>query len=254
MRDTISDVTRRTQGYWFVDGLVEIGSGILFIIVSIPYLLWSLVPPDSAWSKVASGGRNILLLLGIVVFFVAIQAAKSRSTYPRTGYVEEQQPDRKQILTAGALGVAGVLVFAGLVVAGSLLFPAFRQGLFNVLAYIPAFIGLIMVFIQISLGFRTGLKRFYWLAGMAALTSLGLVLAARFHLAAQPFDWTFIAHSGPNDPMPVGSAAALTGLLHYVYRGAAFFFTVQGLAMLVSGLIVRSSYLRQHHLLQDAEK
>jgi hypothetical protein len=254
MRDTISDVTRRTQGYWFIDGLAETGSGILFMVISIPYLLWSLVPPDSAWSKLASGGRNILLLLGIIVFYYVIRAAKLRSTYPRTGYVEEQRPDRKRILTAGAIGVAGVLVFAGLMGAGSLLFPAFRLGVFNVLAYIPAFIGLIMVFIQVSLGFRTGLKRFYGLAGVAALTSLGLVLAARLHLAAQPFDWTFIANSGPNDLMPAGSAAALMGLFHYVYMEAAIFFAVQGLACLVSGLIVRGNYLRQNPAPQEAAK
>jgi hypothetical protein len=251
MTDKITDATRRTRGYWFIDGLAEIGGGILFVVISIPYLLWSLVPEGSRMAKLASSGRDVLLLLGIAIFYLVIRAVKLRSTYPRTGYVEEQRPARKQILTAGVFGVAGVLVFAGLMVSGSLLFPAFRQGLVNALAYSPAFFGLILILSQVILGFRTGLKRFYGLAGMAALVSLGLVMAAHFYLAAHPFDWTFIANSGPNDPMPAGSAAALTGLLHYVYTGVAIFAAIHGLAWLVSGLIVRRNYLCQNPVPQE---
>ena len=252
MTDKIADVTRRTQGYWFIDGLAEIGSGILFVMISIPYILWSLALQGSRMAKLASSGRDVLLILGIVIFYFFIRAAKLRSTYPRTGYVEEQRPALKQILTAGIFGVAGVLVFAGLIVAGSLLFPAFRQGLVNVLAYSPVFFGLILVLIQVIQGFRTGLKRFYGLAGMAALASLGLVMAAHFYLIAHPFDWTLIANSGPNDPMPAGAAAALTGLLHYVYMGVAIFMAMQGLVWLVSGMIARRNYLRQNPLPSEA--
>jgi hypothetical protein len=254
MTDNITDATRRTRGYWFVDGLAETGTGILFVVISIPYLVWSLVPQGSAWSKLASGSRDILLLLGIAILFIVVRSTKLRSTYPRTGYVEEQHPGRKQILIAGAISLAGVLVFTGLMVAGSLLLPAFRQGLVNGLAYSPAFIGLIVIFIQVILGIRTGLRRFFVLAGMAALASLGLAFTAHFYLAAHAFDWTFITTIGPNDPMPAGSTMALTDLLHYVYMGAAIFFTVQGLAMLVSGLIVRRNYLHQNPVTQEETK
>ena len=246
MTDKIADATRRTRGYWYIDGLAEIGTGILFVAISIPYLLWSLVPQGSAWSKLASSGRDIVLLLGLVISYVVIRAAKLRSTYPRTGYVEDQRPGRKQVLTASAIGVAGVLVYAGLMAAGILLFPAFRLGLFNILAYLPTIFGFIFALIQVVLGFRTGLKRFYVLAGMAALASLGLALAAHFYLAAHPFDWTFIATTGLNDPMPAGLDAALIDLLHYVYRSVAILAAVFGLAWLVSGLVVRRNYLRRN--------
>ena len=254
MTDKIADATQRARGYWFIDGLAEIGSGILFVVISISYLLWSLVPPGSAWSKLASGGRDVLLLGGIAMVFVLIRAAKLRSTYVRTGYVEEHRPARKQILSAGAIGVAGVLGLAGLMVVGSLFFPAFRLGLVNGLAYFPAIFGLIFIVVQASLGFRTGLKRFYGLAGLAALASLGLSVAAHFYLAVHPFDWSFIATAGPNDPMPAGAAAALMDLLHYVYAGVALFAAVHGLAWLVSGLTVRRKYLRQNPLPQEVVK
>ncbi|HEX7542283.1 MAG TPA: hypothetical protein VF352_09145, partial [Anaerolineales bacterium] len=126
MTDKIADATRRTRGYWFIDGLAEIGGGILFVVLSIPYLLYSLAPEGSGMAKMASSGRDVLLLLGIVIFYIVIRVAKLRSTYPRTGYLEDQHPGRKRILTASAICVVGVLVFAGLMVAGILLFPAFR--------------------------------------------------------------------------------------------------------------------------------
>ena len=251
MTDKIADATRRTRGYWFIDGLAEIGTGILSMVLSIPYLLWSLAPRGSALAKFASSGRDVSLLLGIIIFYVVIRAAKLRSTYPRTGYVEDQRPGREQILTASAICVVGVLVFAGLMAAGSLLFPAFRLGLVNVLAYFPTFFGLFFILSQVILGFRTGLKRFYVLAGITALLSLGLAVNSFVYLAAQSFDWPIITTASLNDPMPAGSDAALIDLLHYVYTGVAIFAAVFGLAWLVSGLIIRRNYLRQNPVPQE---
>jgi hypothetical protein len=251
MTDKITEATRRTQAYWFIDGLAETGTGILFVVTSIPYLLWSLVPQGSAWSKLASNGRDILLILGIAILFIVVRSIKLHSTYPRTGYMEEKQPGRKQILMTGTFSLAGVLVFAGLMVTGSLLWPAFRMCLVRNIAYLPTIIGLFFMAFQIILGFRTGLRRFFVMAGIAALASLGLFVAARFYLATHPFDWTFITTTGPNDPMPAGSTVALTDLLHYVYMGAAIFFAMQGLAMLVSGLLVRRKYLHQNPVTQE---
>ena len=254
MTDIIAVAARRTRGYWFIDGMAEIGTGILFVVISIPYLLWSLVPQGSAWSKLASSGRDVLLLMGIVIFYIVIRSAKFRLTYPRTGYMEEKQPGRKQILMTGAIGLVGVLVFTGLVVAGSLLWPAFLVGLVRNMAYFPTIFGLFFMVFQIILGFRTGLRRFFMLAGMAALASLGLIITAHFYLAAHPFDWTFITSAGPNDSMPVGSNAALMGQAHYIYMAVAIFAAVHGLAWLVSGLIVRRKYIRQNPVPQEETK
>ena len=249
MTDKIADATRRTRGYWYIDGLAEIGSGILFVVISIPYLVWSLVPQGSAWSKLASSSRDVLLLLGIAIFYLAIRSAKLRSTYPRTGYVEDQRPDRKQILTV-AIGVAGVLVFAGLMTAGILLFPAFRLGLFNTLIYFPTIFGFFLALSQVILGFRTDTKRFYVLAGVAALASIGLAVNSFVYLAAHPVDWRPLFASS-NGSMPAGSSIALLNLLHSVYQGVALLAAVFGLVMLVSGLIVRRNYLRRNPVPQE---
>ncbi|MCX6038736.1 MAG: hypothetical protein NTW99_12790, partial [Chloroflexi bacterium] len=87
--------------------------------------------------------------------------------------------------------------------------------------------------------------------GIAALASLGLVIAAHVYLTAHPFDWTFITNASQIGPMPAGSDVALIDLLHYVYTGGAISFAVFGLTMLVSGLIVRRNYLRQNPVPQE---
>jgi hypothetical protein len=251
MTETITNATRRARGYWFIDGLAEIGAGLLFMVVSIPTLLWSLAAEGSSEAKLASGSRDILLVLGILLLYIVVRAVKLRSTYARTGYVDDQRPSRKQVFTAGAIGVAGVLVLGGLMVAGMLLFPVFRLSLFKTLAYVPTIFGFFPAIILVILGFRTGLRRFYLLAGVAVLASLGLAVNSFTYLAAHHFDWTFITNASPMDLLPTGSDVALTDLFHYVYTGAAIFAAVIGLFLLISGLIVRRNYLRQNPVSQE---
>jgi hypothetical protein len=246
MKDQFSQIARRTRAYWFIDGLAEISTGILFVVLSIPYLLWSLAPEGSSMAKLASRGRDILLLLGLIILFVIIRSAKRRSTYPRTGYIEDLKPGHKQFLGARFLFIGGVLIVAGLLVAGILLFPRFRFSLIQTLVYVPSIFGLFFTLGQVVLGIRTGLKHFYILGGIAALASLGLVIASYLYRTAHPFDWTFITNTSQIDLMPAGSNVALMGLFHYVYTGVAIFASVFGLATLISGLFARRDYLRQN--------
>jgi hypothetical protein len=247
MKDQFSQIARRTRSYWFIDGLAEIGCGILFIVLSIPYLLWSLAPVGSSMEKLASSGRDILLLLGLVILFVIIRSAKQRSTYARTGYIEDRKPGRKQFLETGILSIGGVLIIAGMLVAGILLFPGVRLGLIQTLVYFPTIFGLFFTLGQVVLGIRTGIQRFYWLAGVSALLSLGLLPASFPYLVAHPVDLSAFV-TNPDGIMPVGAGIALSELFRYVYMGVAIFMTGFGVAMLVSGLFARRNYLRQNLL------
>lgn len=248
MTENISNLARRTRAYWFIDGLAEIGSGILFVVLGIPYLLWSLAPQGSAQAKIASTGRDVLLLLGIVLLFIVIRAAKQHSTYPRTGYLEERLSGRRQVLKIGAMTLAGVLVFAGLITVGILFFPAFGPRLINGLVYFPTFFGLFLTIVQVVLGFRTDIKRFFILAGIAALASIGLAVNSFTYLACHPVDWRPLFASSIWSMPPAGLNLAFLNLLHSVYRGVAFCCALIGLAMLVSGLVARHSYLYQNPL------
>ncbi len=252
MDNKIADTTRRTRGYRFIDGLFETGDGILFMLLSVPYLLWSLAPQGSNLASLASIGRDVVLLLGIALLLGVVWAIKQRSTYARTGYVKERRPERRQVLKTLIIGVGAMLIFAGLMVAGILFFPVFRVALFYCLGYAPSFLGLFFAFGCFGMGFRYGIRRFYGLAGVACLASLGLVVFSRLYLVAHPFDWAAIASNAPiNGPIPAGLGAVLVGLFHNIYTGAAIFLAVFGLAMLVSGLVTRRKYLRENPFPQE---
>ncbi len=243
MTDKMTAAARRTRGYWFVDGLAEIGGGILSIVVGVPYLLWSLAPQGSRLARVASAGRDVMLLAGIVLLFVIIRMIKQRSTYPRSGYIEERQPQRKKILKT-ILPIYGCMfLFPFLLIMGFRFFPNFRIGFLNTLFFFPTILGLFFTLGLVVWGFRTGIKRFYVLAGVAALTSLGLVAVSLPALVKHPFQLSYFPSLSINAQMPAEAASALLNLFHSVTAGAGIFLAVFGLAMLVSGLIVRRQYM-----------
>jgi hypothetical protein len=243
MTDKMTDAARRTRGYWFVDGLAEIGGGILSIVVGVPYLLWSLAPQGSRLARVASGGRDVILLVGIALLFVIIRMIKQRSTYPRSGYIEERQPERKKTLKTILLIFGCLIVFPFLLIVGFRFFPNFRIGFLNTMFFFPTILGLFFTLGLVVWGFRAGIKRFYVLAGVAALTSLGLLSVSLPVLVKNPFKLSYFSSMSINAQMPAEAASALLNLFRNVTTGAGIFLAVFGLAMLVSGLITRRQYL-----------
>jgi len=182
-------------------------------------------------------------LAGIALLFVIIRSIKQRSTYPRSGYIEEQKPGRRQAVKA-ALLVWGVLIlFPFLLIMGFRFLPDFRIGFLNTMFFFPTILGLFFTLGLVVWGHRTGLKRFYVLAGVAALTSLGLVAVSLPALVKHPFQLSYFPSLSINAQMPAEAASALLNLFHSVTAGAGIFMAVFGLAILVSGLIVRRQYM-----------
>ena len=85
---------RRAAAYWFVDGLPEIGFGLLYLIWSLLGLRWG-YNPKNLWMK----AEVTAACLAFLVFFVwdrkILDFFKARLTYPRTGYVRPPaEPNR----------------------------------------------------------------------------------------------------------------------------------------------------------------
>ncbi len=113
MSDQIQDWTKRTQRYWYVDGLAEIGAGLTILMVGLCYLIFTFLHPSSL--------KNLILGLGLPVFIIGlavfvrriVRLLKEKITFPRTGYVSYRrvEPRRKinsilvAILTASVLGL-----------------------------------------------------------------------------------------------------------------------------------------------------
>ena len=162
MGDNLSKIMRHPWQYWYADGLPELAIGSIFLVVGLLFSGQAAVPAGSPWKGLASLAFPILLVGGMLLTRRLVAAAKSRLTYPRTGYVAYPHPSRLRrivtlLLGAGVAGLAVVLLSGAKSDALDLIF----QGLF---------VGLLMALVG------QGLVRFYVVGAFAAI--LGIALAA----------------------------------------------------------------------------
>ncbi len=138
-----TEIERRTRRYWYEDGFVEMGLGLLFGALGLVFGLEASASTGPV--RVAAVAiLTLLLFLGTLVVRRAIKASKERLTYPRTGYVayRRNSSSNRTILavlvivggTAISLGASGatpgrVLALQSLTLAAVLLIPAYRFGL-----------------------------------------------------------------------------------------------------------------------------
>ncbi len=163
MEEKIRSSQAHANAYWFVDGLMEIGWGIVCLVLAAYFVLLQLLPST----------QGIFIGLFLFVFVVAfgirwlMVKQRERSTYPRTGYVELEHgwSDRRSLAIAVGFTVL-LLVFMGLTILRGI----------QTLAWQPAIAAAILAFIFCLAGYRTKLLRLYFLGGFCLL--LGIFLAA----------------------------------------------------------------------------
>jgi MFS family permease len=154
----LDGIIRRTRGYFYQDGLVEMLLGVLFLVVGLLLQVWVTLQSDSPWNLLMAIGLPVLVIGGVVYTQIAIRHLKERVTYPRTGFASygEKQPSRIRWLFT--------VVPLALIVL-SLLLPQW----FSQMAWFEgAMLGLALLII----GTRAGLWRFYLLAGLSLLIGL----------------------------------------------------------------------------------
>jgi hypothetical protein len=177
MDEPIKKIERQVRRYWYVDGLTEMGAGILILTLGLLYLLIALLSPGDFADWLMGLGQPLLLGLGYLVVNWAVKHFKEKITYPRTGYVSYRQERGKQrlgmiLLTFGL----GALFAAALAVAGKMTGER----------WLPLWIGLLLGGAVAYLGYSYDLVRFYLLGIFTAvLGGLGAVLglADKFAMA-----------------------------------------------------------------------
>src|SRR5262245_28158908 len=87
MNSKMEQMVRKTRRYWYDDGFVEIGTGILLTLVALWLALRNIIPRESDWYPIATTGLPLLIMGAGIGGVVLIRRLKERITYPRTGYV-----------------------------------------------------------------------------------------------------------------------------------------------------------------------
>jgi len=168
-QDQLHQIARRTERYWFEDGIWEIGFGLIFALLALFYWITSL----SDWT----GPRSfILLILQMGVFIGAlfimgrvVKTLKERITYPRTGYVAYRRPEpRTRLRKALVAGLVAALIGAFVSVISSLQVMENR---------LPLITGAILAVALAIIGYRFNLLRMYLLALLCIVLGYGLSLA-----------------------------------------------------------------------------
>ena len=169
--DNIERTIRRTRGYWYVDGLWEIGYGCLFTVMGILLYLQAAIPSESQLADLL-GYAFLFLIIGLIVLINwAVRKAKEQLTYPRTGMLtyRQEKMSAHTWLLAALIAVVSILV-------GSLLVALF-QVRESALESIPLLLGFIGAAPMLFVAYPNNLKRFYLLAVYSILLSFFLAWA-----------------------------------------------------------------------------
>jgi hypothetical protein len=171
MQSNLSDVEQRVKRYWYTDGIGELISGGMFMLLGIYFAAQQYLGEKSLAGGLLQAGLVLFLIGGMSIGRWLIKAMKSRLTYPRTGYVEyrvdRQNMNRRRVIVA---------TVAGLVAAFSLVFAQRIASFLNLtLALTGILVGVILIFLQ---GRASGLERFYALGAISIVLGIALSLSS----------------------------------------------------------------------------
>ena len=158
----IDEMIQRTKRYWYVDGLAEMGAGVVILLYALYMIGVSrFARGNETILAVALGlGQPVVILLGGLLVKRTVRYFKETLTFPRTGYVSyprQKGSGRWKRILQTALIAAAVGATVALV----------SQGLPENMTFLVS--GTMVALFLIYLGYSLGLTRFYVIAGLTFL-------------------------------------------------------------------------------------
>ncbi len=158
MNPDIDKIMKRTQSYFYEDGVAEIAVGLLFIVIGLLMLAINAASTGPVLAILTGLGLPALTIGGVFAVRWAVNAVKNRMVYPRTGYVSyREQPSRQPRFAL--LAMMALLVFI-------LFLPEWAETM-------PVFEGWFLGVFFVYVGYRVGLKRLYAIGALAVLVGFG---------------------------------------------------------------------------------
>ena len=176
----LHELARRPAQYWTIDGLPELMLGALWVVWGGAWLVGETLPHDWRWTAYWLIVPPVLALSGLAITWIT-RRLKERITFPRAGYVQWREPDRRTRLGVGA----GIALAAVLLAAATL-----RGDEARLEHMVPAVLTVILSLSFVAVAVRQRAPHFLALAGAT------VVLAVSIGTIATGWDamnWLFVA-------------------------------------------------------------
>ncbi len=211
MKNELDEKQLRTRQYWYVDGTYEFNMAGISILLTFYFLALA----KFEGTKLGS----LLSVVMILVFFGGmylmnwlIRQLKSRVTFPRTGFVSYRREKGKKrlarVIVIGMVAATLSALISFLIIRSTAGFIVYTSREYS-LNWLPGFTGVMMAIAASIFGVRMRILRFY---GIAALSVV--IGAVTMFLPAD------------------------------MNTGMALYYGIMGVALLVIGGFVLSTYLR----------
>lgn len=162
----IKEVEQRVKRYWYSDGIAELASGGMFILLGIYFGTQGFLDEGSIVSIILQISLMLMMVGGIFGVRWLVNTLKTRLTYPRTGYVEYRVNEKDARVRRYVIaGVAMIIAMA------SIMLVDYIRGLDTMALVTGLLVGLIFIVLR---GKSSGLKRFYVLGGLAIVLGVAL--------------------------------------------------------------------------------
>jgi len=163
----IKQVEQRVKRYWYSDGIAELASGGLFVLLGIYFGAQGFLGEGSFVSIILQVSLVLMMVGGIFGVRWLVNTLKARLTYPRTGYVEYRVNEKDaKIRRYVVAGVAMIIAVASIVLID------YIRNLDSMVLITGLLVGVIFIALR---GKSSGLGRFYLLGGFAIM--LGVTLS-----------------------------------------------------------------------------
>ena len=166
-KNDMKQVERRVKRYWYTDGIAELASGGMFLLLGLYFGVLGYFQEGSLISVILQASMVLIMVGGAFGVRWLVNTLKSRLTYPRTGYVE-YRVNEKDAKIRRYVVIAVAMIFA----IGSIVLIDYIRGLDSMVLFTGVIVGVIFIALR---GKSSGLKRFYLLGGLSIV--LGIALA-----------------------------------------------------------------------------
>jgi hypothetical protein len=162
----MKQVEKRVRRYWYTDGIAELASGGMFLLLGLYFGVLGYFEEGSLVSVILQVSMILVFVGGAFGVRWLVNTLKSRLTYPRTGYVEYRVKDgdtRKRRIV--------IVVSAMVISAASIVLVDYIRGMESMVFITGLLLGVIFIALR---GKSSGLKRFYVLGGLAIIMGIAL--------------------------------------------------------------------------------